>query len=211
MRNRSVMIDFDCHRLILSSLSRGREKKEDGEEEKERSQLREGERRRERRRGEPNFFSRHAIRCPVSYIMRSIAHGQFLLPAWVEETSPRLGRMNEATSPVLYLYYIIPNGMLYVYCLVPNTVLYQPELGMSVWTDLTILASIHKLLIAGFSLCKAKSDYYLAAYEGFKVSGTPSNNKGWKERFLRKLISCIHLSSKRVVPTLIGLTKSCFV
>ncbi|RWW02223.1 hypothetical protein GW17_00034703 [Ensete ventricosum] len=99
MRNRSVMIDFDCHRLISNSLSRGREKKEDEEEEKERSQLREGERR-ERRRGELDFFSRHAIRCLVSYIMRSIAHGQFLLPAWVEETSPSVGRMNEATSPV---------------------------------------------------------------------------------------------------------------
>ncbi|RZS28335.1 hypothetical protein BHM03_00061913 [Ensete ventricosum] len=35
-----------------------------------------------------------------------------------------------------------------------------------------------------FRLCKSRGDYYLTACVGFKVSGSPSNNKGWKARYL---------------------------
>ncbi|RWW35936.1 hypothetical protein BHE74_00059077 [Ensete ventricosum] len=44
------------------------------------------------------------------------------------------------------------------------------------------------LFIACFRLCNSRSDYYLTARVSFKVSGAPSNNKGWKARYL--FISC---------------------
>ncbi|RRT85830.1 hypothetical protein B296_00003186 [Ensete ventricosum] len=34
----------------------------------------------------------------IPSLARSVTHEQFLLPAWGEETSPRVGRRNEATS-----------------------------------------------------------------------------------------------------------------
>ncbi|RRT84645.1 hypothetical protein B296_00011508 [Ensete ventricosum] len=40
------------------------------------------------------------------------------------------------------------------------------------------------LFMACFRLCKSRSGYYLTARVGFKVSGAPSNNKGWKARYL---------------------------
>ncbi|RRT31986.1 hypothetical protein B296_00049652 [Ensete ventricosum] len=35
-----------------------------------------------------------------------------------------------------------------------------------------------------FRLCKCRGGYYLIARVGFRVSGAPSNNKGWKSRYL---------------------------
>ncbi|RWW87099.1 hypothetical protein BHE74_00004096 [Ensete ventricosum] len=35
-----------------------------------------------------------------------------------------------------------------------------------------------------FCLCKSRGGYYLTAQVGFWVSGAPSNNKGWKSRYL---------------------------
>ncbi|RZR74014.1 hypothetical protein BHM03_00031099 [Ensete ventricosum] len=35
-----------------------------------------------------------------------------------------------------------------------------------------------------FRLCKNWGGYYLAARAGFKVSGAPTNNKGWKARYM---------------------------
>ncbi|RRT77853.1 hypothetical protein B296_00022529 [Ensete ventricosum] len=35
-----------------------------------------------------------------------------------------------------------------------------------------------------FRLCKSRGGYYLTAHVSFKVSGAPSNNKGWKARYL---------------------------
>ncbi|RZR72450.1 hypothetical protein BHM03_00013595 [Ensete ventricosum] len=35
-----------------------------------------------------------------------------------------------------------------------------------------------------FRLCKSRDSYYLTARVGFRVSGVPSNNKGWKSRYL---------------------------
>ncbi|RWW76460.1 hypothetical protein BHE74_00015446 [Ensete ventricosum] len=40
------------------------------------------------------------------------------------------------------------------------------------------------LFMACFRLCKSRGGYYLTARVGFKVSGAPSNNKGWKARYL---------------------------
>ncbi|RRT32189.1 hypothetical protein B296_00056316 [Ensete ventricosum] len=40
------------------------------------------------------------------------------------------------------------------------------------------------LLMACFRLCKSRGGYYLTARVGFRVSGAPSNNKGWKSRYL---------------------------
>ncbi|RZR78220.1 hypothetical protein BHM03_00003496 [Ensete ventricosum] len=40
------------------------------------------------------------------------------------------------------------------------------------------------LFIACFRLYKSRGGYYLAARVGFRVSGAPSNNKGWKSRYL---------------------------
>ncbi|RWV79675.1 hypothetical protein GW17_00059155 [Ensete ventricosum] len=36
-----------------------------------------------------------------------------------------------------------------------------------------------------FRLCKNRGGYYLTARAGFKVSGAPTNNKGWKARYIR--------------------------
>ncbi|RRT32247.1 hypothetical protein B296_00053384 [Ensete ventricosum] len=38
--------------------------------------------------------------------------------------------------------------------------------------------------MACFRLCKSRGGYYLIARVGFRVSGAPSNNKGWKSRYL---------------------------
>ncbi|RRT45236.1 hypothetical protein B296_00023454 [Ensete ventricosum] len=38
--------------------------------------------------------------------------------------------------------------------------------------------------MACFRLCKSQGGYYLTARVGFRVSGAPSNNKGWKSRYL---------------------------
>ncbi|RRT61305.1 hypothetical protein B296_00019932 [Ensete ventricosum] len=46
------------------------------------------------------------------------------------------------------------------------------------------IISSRDLFMACFHLCKSQSDYYLIARIGFRVSGTPSNNKGWKTRYL---------------------------
>ncbi|RRT64748.1 hypothetical protein B296_00011702 [Ensete ventricosum] len=35
-----------------------------------------------------------------------------------------------------------------------------------------------------FRLCRGQGGYYLTARVGFRVGGAPSNNKGWKARFL---------------------------
>ncbi|RWW75491.1 hypothetical protein BHE74_00016484 [Ensete ventricosum] len=40
------------------------------------------------------------------------------------------------------------------------------------------------LFMACFRLCKSQGGYYLTARVGFRVSGAPSNNKGWKSRYL---------------------------
>ncbi|RWV91984.1 hypothetical protein GW17_00045685 [Ensete ventricosum] len=40
------------------------------------------------------------------------------------------------------------------------------------------------LFMACFRLCKSRGGYYLTAWVGFRVSGAPSNNKGWKPRYL---------------------------
>ncbi|RWW06760.1 hypothetical protein GW17_00029879 [Ensete ventricosum] len=40
------------------------------------------------------------------------------------------------------------------------------------------------LFMAWFRLCKSRGGYYLTAHVSFKVSGAPSNNKGWKARYL---------------------------
>ncbi|RRT33560.1 hypothetical protein B296_00035663 [Ensete ventricosum] len=40
------------------------------------------------------------------------------------------------------------------------------------------------LFMACFHLCKSRGGYYLTARVGFRVSGAPSNNKGWKSRYL---------------------------
>ncbi|RRT85399.1 hypothetical protein B296_00001773 [Ensete ventricosum] len=42
----------------------------------------------------------------------------------------------------------------------------------------------HNLFMACFRLCKSQGVYYLTARAGFKVSGAPTNNKGWKTRYL---------------------------
>ncbi|RRT31494.1 hypothetical protein B296_00043943 [Ensete ventricosum] len=38
--------------------------------------------------------------------------------------------------------------------------------------------------MACFRLCKSRGNYYLTARVDFRVSGAPSNNKGWKSRYL---------------------------
>ncbi|RRT77565.1 hypothetical protein B296_00014754 [Ensete ventricosum] len=38
--------------------------------------------------------------------------------------------------------------------------------------------------MACFRLCKSQGDYYLTTRTGFKVSGAPTNNKGWKTHYL---------------------------
>ncbi|RZS21478.1 hypothetical protein BHM03_00054140 [Ensete ventricosum] len=40
------------------------------------------------------------------------------------------------------------------------------------------------LFMTCFRLCKSRGSYYLTARVGFRVSGAPSNNKGWKSRYL---------------------------
>ncbi|RZS24309.1 hypothetical protein BHM03_00057360 [Ensete ventricosum] len=40
------------------------------------------------------------------------------------------------------------------------------------------------LFMACFRLCKSRGGYYLTARVDFRVSGTHSNNKGWKSRYL---------------------------
>ncbi|RRT35875.1 hypothetical protein B296_00045489 [Ensete ventricosum] len=40
------------------------------------------------------------------------------------------------------------------------------------------------LFMTCFRLCKSQGGYYLTARVGFRVSGAPSNNKGWKSRYL---------------------------
>ncbi|RZS21103.1 hypothetical protein BHM03_00053688, partial [Ensete ventricosum] len=40
------------------------------------------------------------------------------------------------------------------------------------------------LFMACFRLCKSQGGYDLTARVGFRVSGAPSNNKGWKSRYL---------------------------
>ncbi|RZS25564.1 hypothetical protein BHM03_00058785, partial [Ensete ventricosum] len=40
------------------------------------------------------------------------------------------------------------------------------------------------LFMACFRLCKSRGNYYLTVRVGFRVSGAPSNNKGWKSRYL---------------------------
>ncbi|RWW19357.1 hypothetical protein GW17_00016599 [Ensete ventricosum] len=40
------------------------------------------------------------------------------------------------------------------------------------------------LFMACFRLCKSRGGYYLTARVDFRVSGAPSNNKGWKFRYL---------------------------
>ncbi|THU55551.1 hypothetical protein C4D60_Mb11t07770 [Musa balbisiana] len=44
------------------------------------------------------------------------------------------------------------------------------------------------LFLACFHLGKGPGEYYLTAHSGFKISGVPSNNKGWKMHFF--FISC---------------------
>ncbi|RRT34362.1 hypothetical protein B296_00058972 [Ensete ventricosum] len=47
-----------------------------------------------------------------------------------------------------------------------------------------IIIPTRNLFMACFRLCKSWGDYYLTTCVGFKVSGAPSNNKGWKARYL---------------------------
>ncbi|RZR91124.1 hypothetical protein BHM03_00019183 [Ensete ventricosum] len=46
------------------------------------------------------------------------------------------------------------------------------------------IISTRDLFMACFRLCKSRGGYYLTARVGFQVSGAPSNNKGWKSRYL---------------------------
>ncbi|RZS23680.1 hypothetical protein BHM03_00056649 [Ensete ventricosum] len=48
----------------------------------------------------------------------------------------------------------------------------------------TEIISTWALFMACFRLCKSRGDYYLTARVDFRVSGAPSNNKGWKSRYL---------------------------
>ncbi|RWW21002.1 hypothetical protein GW17_00014858 [Ensete ventricosum] len=88
MRNRPVTIDFDRCWPISSGLSRVRENEEEGEEE-EWSQLREGERRRGRRRGELGFLL--ASRDPSTASLRNCS-----LQGTIPDLSqiPRLGYLD---------------------------------------------------------------------------------------------------------------------
>ncbi|RRT31271.1 hypothetical protein B296_00048706 [Ensete ventricosum] len=43
---------------------------------------------------------------------------------------------------------------------------------------------IRDLFMACFRLFKSRGDYHLTARVGFRVSGAPSDNKGWKSRYL---------------------------
>ncbi|RRT79594.1 hypothetical protein B296_00005179 [Ensete ventricosum] len=40
------------------------------------------------------------------------------------------------------------------------------------------------LFLSCFRLCRGQGGYYLTSRAGFRVGGAPSNNKGWKARFL---------------------------
>ncbi|RRT81830.1 hypothetical protein B296_00021216, partial [Ensete ventricosum] len=40
------------------------------------------------------------------------------------------------------------------------------------------------LFLSCFHLCRGQGGYYLTSQAGFRVGGVPSNNKGWKARFL---------------------------
>ncbi|RZR82622.1 hypothetical protein BHM03_00009074 [Ensete ventricosum] len=40
------------------------------------------------------------------------------------------------------------------------------------------------LFLSCFRLCRGQGGYYLTVRSGFRVGGAPSNNKGWKVRFL---------------------------
>ncbi|RWW58063.1 hypothetical protein BHE74_00035108 [Ensete ventricosum] len=40
------------------------------------------------------------------------------------------------------------------------------------------------LFVACFRLCKSRGGYYLTVRVSFRVSGVPSNNKGWKSHYL---------------------------
>ncbi|RZS04644.1 hypothetical protein BHM03_00035004, partial [Ensete ventricosum] len=46
------------------------------------------------------------------------------------------------------------------------------------------IISTRDLFMACFRLCKNQGGYYLTARVSFRVSGAPSNNKGWKSRYL---------------------------
>ncbi|RWW88351.1 hypothetical protein BHE74_00002777 [Ensete ventricosum] len=46
------------------------------------------------------------------------------------------------------------------------------------------IISTRDLFMMCFRLCKSRGDYYLTAHVGFRVSGAPSNNKGWKSCYL---------------------------
>ncbi|RRT33084.1 hypothetical protein B296_00049083 [Ensete ventricosum] len=46
------------------------------------------------------------------------------------------------------------------------------------------IISTRDLFMACFHLCKSRGGYYLTARVGFRVSRAPSNNKGWKSRYL---------------------------
>ncbi|RZS00496.1 hypothetical protein BHM03_00030202, partial [Ensete ventricosum] len=43
---------------------------------------------------------------------------------------------------------------------------------------------IRDLFMTCFHLCKSRGSYYITAQVGFRVSGAPSNNKGWKSHYL---------------------------
>uniref|UniRef100_A0A804J724 Transposase (putative) gypsy type domain-containing protein n=1 Tax=Musa acuminata subsp. malaccensis TaxID=214687 RepID=A0A804J724_MUSAM len=44
------------------------------------------------------------------------------------------------------------------------------------------------LFLTCFRLCRGRGGYYLSARSGFRISGAPSSNKGWKSRFF--FVSC---------------------
>ncbi|RZR88104.1 hypothetical protein BHM03_00015618 [Ensete ventricosum] len=45
------------------------------------------------------------------------------------------------------------------------------------------IVPIRDLFMACIRLCRGQRGYYLTARSGFRLSGAPSNNKGWKARF----------------------------
>ncbi|RWW12340.1 hypothetical protein GW17_00023998 [Ensete ventricosum] len=92
-RNRPVTFDFDHRQPISGSISRGREKEEEGEEKLGVALL------------FPRTITWSRTALPPHYPLpageespaRFIARGRFLLPAQGEETSPHVGTMNEVT------------------------------------------------------------------------------------------------------------------
>ncbi|RWW02472.1 hypothetical protein GW17_00034421, partial [Ensete ventricosum] len=59
---------------------------------------------------------------------------------------------------------------------------------------------IRDLFITCFRLCKSRGGYYLIVRVGFRVSGAPSNNKGWKSHYLfvSGPLCCLGLTGRHI-------------